>query len=245
MHLITLNQAKMLKSAEFGYISAILNLAPAFKYKGENTCPMAGQCKAFCLQHTGHNRFPTAHAARERRTKLYYDDPTAFYTLLRLDLTSLLAKAKEMRLAPTMRLNGLSDLPWERGFAELFRTFSELQFIDYTKLPYRMFGKLPKNYHLTYSINEKTPPDMVESIYANTPYNCAAVFDVKRGEPLPKTHTINGRRYPVIDGDHSDLRHLDERGAIVGLRYKIAMPTGKGLKAKRGFIILKEEHERV
>jgi hypothetical protein len=55
------------------------------------------------------------------------------------------------------------------------------------------------------------------------------VFDTKKGADLPATW--NG--ITVIDGDISDLRFLDPRGVIVGLR-------GKGEARKgshNGFVI--------
>lgn len=224
MNLLTLNQAKMIKSQRFKHLSAVLQLAPAFKYSGQNTCPYAGTCKAFCLQHTGHNRFDAAKDARERRTKLWYDDRDQFLALLRADIEALERKAKREGLKPTIRLNGLSDLRWEDEAPELFKRFPRLQFIDYTKDFSRMFVDLPDNYHLTYSLNEKSSPDALDQVFSRTRYNAAQVFT---GD-IPSTF----RGYPVISGDESDLRHRDPRGHVVGLRFKLPFPAPGG-KARR------------
>ena len=34
--------------------------------------------------------------------------------------------------------------------------------------------------------------------------------------------TWGGHTLPVVSGDESDLRHIDQRGAVVALRYKVA-----------------------
>ncbi len=46
--------------------------------------------------------------------------------------------------------------------------------------------------------------------------NVAAIFDTKKGKALPVT--FNG--VPVIDGDLTDYRPADDKGVIVGLRWK-------------------------
>jgi hypothetical protein len=42
------------------------------------------------------------------------------------------------------------------------------------------------------------------------------VFNIRKNKPLPESVG----NVPVIDGDISDLRFLDQKGAIVGLRLK-------------------------
>lgn len=241
MHLITLNQHKMIKSKPFQHLSAILNLAPAMKYKGNNTCEESGHCKAYCLQNTGHNRFLTAFMARERRTKLYYDDQRSFLALLRGDLVSLINKAKKENIKPTFRFNGLSDIAIEQDIPEIFQEFSDIQFIDYTKRYVRLFQEQPSNYHLCYSINERTPKGIIKDIYNKTRFHACMVFN----KDLPLNVAIDDQYFRVIDGDISDLRYLDPfvvggYPAIVGLRYKRAFSqkTGKSMKVKPGFINL-------
>jgi hypothetical protein len=236
MHLITLNQAKMLKSTGKGYLSGCLNLAPAYNYRGHNTCPYAGQCKASCLQYCGRNGMSMARLARERKTMLFYDDLDTFRYMLFADLAALRAKAKREDVVPTFRFNCLSDISIEDYLPDMFSAFPEIQFIDYTKVYSRMFKELPDNYHLTYSINEKTPAGIINKIYSNTRFNCAAVFE----KPVPSRYKFDGKLYPVISGDESDLRHLDPRQAIVGLKYKNPMHNKKlkGKALKPGFIIL-------
>lgn len=231
MKLLTLNQIKMLKSSKKGYLSAILNLQPAYKYKNNQTCPSATKgCKSACLQYCGRNRFDLALNARIRRTKLYYDDKTTFYEYLISDIEALIRKAKRENKLPSVRLNGLSDIPFENdtiihngiSHSNIFELFKEVQFIDYTKIPNRMMSKsIPDNYHLTYSYNEGTPKRLYKEIYRSTRFNMAVVFN----DTLPDMFL----GYPVIDGDLSDLRHLDKKGSIVGLKLKkpYSKSTGK------------------
>jgi hypothetical protein len=53
--------------------------------------------------------------------------------------------------------------------------------------------------------------------------NVAVVFD-----ELPKTYL----GYEVINGDDTDLRFLDKKGVVVGLKAK-----GKGKYDKTGFVV--------
>jgi hypothetical protein len=54
-----------------------------------------------------------------------------------------------------------------------------------------------------------------------------AVFNVKKGDPLPQSFY----GFKVTDGDLSDLRFLDEVGTVTGVRAK-----GKAKKDCSGFV---------
>ena len=122
------------------------------------------------------------------------------------------------------RLNLTSDLPWENM---VIKHFPDSQFYDYTKHLKRFVayleGKLPSNYHLTYSRDETTPDTLIKSLCASGG-NVAVVF---RGS-LPKTWL----GIEVIDGDDSDLRFKDGNGKIVGLLEK-----GLAKKDETGFVV--------
>jgi hypothetical protein len=244
MHLLTINQVKMQKATKQGYLSAILNLQPAYWYAEQNTCKWAGRCKAICLQHCGRNKFDMSADARIRKTHMYYDNPAKFYSLMIWDIDALIRKANREGLIPTVRLNGLSDIRWQDADVldtgkNIFELYPNLQFIDYTKEDDRLFESLPENYHLTYSINEKTIPGMVRSIYKHTRFNAAQVFV---GD-LPAKFKHDNKLFTVIDGDDSDLRHLDTRQCIVGLRYKRAfVDNGKAYRPTKsnGFLTIVE-----
>ena len=57
----------------------------------------------------------------------------------------------------------------------------------------------------------------------NLGYNVAMVFD-----KLPQTY----KGFKVVDGDKNDLRFLDEKNVIIGLKYKKL--TGKGADNSQG-----------
>lgn len=121
------------------------------------------------------------------------------------------------------RLNVLSDLPWY-NIVDMEK-HSDISFYDYTPNLKRMIqflnGELPKNYHLTFSRKENNQAqcELVLAMGGNV----AVVFD-----KLPQTYL--GK--PVIDGDETDLRFLDPKGVIVGLKAK-----GKAKNDTSGFVV--------
>jgi hypothetical protein len=128
-------------------------------------------------------------------------------------------------------LNVLSDLPWH-NLVDMNK-HSDVMFYDYTPNPKRMIqflnGELPKNYHLTFSRKEDNQ-QFVELI-VSMGGNVAVVFD-----ELPQTYL--GKK--VINGDETDLRFLDEKGVIVGLKAK-----GDGKKDESGFVVrINEGYEK-
>jgi len=98
----------------------------------------------------------------------------------------------------------------------IFDAFPDLQFYDYTKHLSRVAafanGKLPKNYHLTFSRSENTSDATVRDLLKRG-VNVAVVY----WKNLPETD-FGG--FEVINGDETDLRFADPMGKIVGLKYK-------------------------
>jgi len=159
-------------------------------------------------------------------------DPQGFTAQLDREIARLKAKGARVRMTPTVRLNGTSDLAWEnRG---LMARHPEVQFYDYTKSVARMrrylSNRMPRNYHLTFSRSETNEADTLSILRDGG--TVAAVFSTKRGRPLP----LQWRGFPVLDGDRSDLRFLDPRGFVVGLRAK-----GKARGAAHGFVVKAKE----
>jgi hypothetical protein len=116
----------------------------------------------------------------------------------------------------SVRLNGTSDIQPEmfkyKGKV-IFDVFNEVTFYDYTKVANR-FKLLNKysNYDLTYSFSGYNMLQSLE-LLENNKGRVAMVFE---GKQLP----ISFMGYKVIDGDAYDMRHLDETGVIVGLKFK-------------------------
>lgn len=217
--------AKTVKGEKFGYFTGILYLAPANEAGFGNLCPNASDgCLASCLYTAGRGAMSTIKEARIRKTRLFFSDKPKFLDTIQQDIKDLIKSGTKQAKKVCVRLNGTSDVPWER--LGLFDKFSDVQFYDYTKSESRAIdfglGKMPKNYHLTFSRSESNEASALK-VLANGG-NVAVVFNGK----LPEKW--NG--YTVIDGDESDLRFNDEKNVVVGLKAK-----GKGKKDSTGFVI--------
>ena len=233
--LLGVSNAKTTKGEEYGVLTGILYLAP-HTVAGRNICPHASKgCALACLYSKGRGAFNSVQKARIGKTQLFHANPRAFVEMLAEDIASLAKRAEKLSMTAAIRLNGTSDLPWENLKGELgvslMERFPGVQFYDYTKNPARAIaygtGKLPTNYHITFSRSESNAGAVISIL--DTTCNIAAVFDTKKGQPLPATWA--GRE--VIDGDLTDIRFWDKAGVIVGLR-------AKGNSAKTdtsGFII--------
>jgi hypothetical protein len=224
MHLLTLNNAKTIKGEKKGILTGILYLAPA-SISGWEVCPKRSDgCTKACLYTAGHGAFTTVQTARINRTKMFFEKRDMFMDLLNKDINSLVKKAKKLSYLPTIRLNGTSDIEWTRfGIME---KFPDIRFYDYTKVANRFDKELPENYHLTFSRNESNDDEVELLLTKNV--NIAVVFDTKKEDALP----LEWKNRKVIDGDVDDVRWLDEKGVIVGLRAK-----GRGKKDNSGFVI--------
>jgi hypothetical protein len=180
-------------------------------------------CAAPCLNTAGRGRFTSTQLARIRKTKLWQSDRAWFVDRLRRDIKSLQRKAAKLGMVPMVRLNGTSDIRWEREAPELFAEFPEVTFYDYTKVPNRR--DLPANYSLTFSYsgaNERYREFYRAAI--DNGLNVAVVFR----NALPATFL----GLPVINGDESDIRPYDPRGVVVGLKAK-----GNAKRDTSGFVV--------
>ncbi len=203
----------------------------AGRSSGYSVCPTAvGErlgCLKYCLRSAGFGAFKPVTNARNRRTKLLFENPTHFMTLLVNDIRVLSCRAKAAGKRLAYRLNVLSDIPWFRIAPWLFDFFPEVQFYDYTKelssLPSKA-TKLPENYHLTFSWHEKLSEKQMKGILGQG-FNLALIFrGVTPAMTLPHEHW----GYDVVDGDEDDLRFLDPQPAVVGLRAKGTLRSREG-----------------
>jgi hypothetical protein len=230
------SNTKLRKSNGKGFLVFGLSLRPA-KGSGYNVCSMSGKCEQACvLEYAGRSVTAPVRAARDRKTKLYFENRTQFMEMLVNDLTIAQRQADRKGLNCAVRLNVASDIPWEINHPELFTQFDRITWYDYTKIYKRFDRQIPSNYHITYSYSETTDPAIASNIL-DSGQNVAVVFDTiykpAQGQigDLPDTFTIlsslvDGKTYKVIDGDVHDMRlpMFDGVGVIIGLR-------GKGGKA--------------
>ena len=202
-----------------------LNLAPA-DLSGYNVCPMASQgCKSACLHTAGNPVFQAQKdKGRINRARFYMQDRGKFITQLTRELVNFVKWCDKNKKIGVVRLNTTSDISWENY--NLFEKFPMLQFYDYTKIQKRALkfarGEYPPNYHLTYSLNEDNYDRAVEVL--NEGGNIAVVFR----KDLPDT--FMGKK--VVNGDLHDLRYLDPKNVVVGLKAK-----GKAKTDHSGFVM--------
>lgn len=217
--LSTGTDAKTVKGEKFGWQTFILYLAPHIA-SGRNVCPWASKgCAAACLNTAGRGAMKSVQDARLRKTRWFFEDREGFMKALESDIDAAAKLAMRNKMKPCIRLNGTSDIGWERVIA----SFPTMQFYDYTKSKDRILAPVPANYHLTFSRSEENEADALDVLSHGK--NVAVVFS---SSDLPEHW--NG--YGVIDGDESDLRFLDEDNVVVGLKAK-----GKARQDTSGFVV--------
>lgn len=228
--ILTSHNPKLQKSAEFGWLSFGIHLAPAAVSGTEMCKGRTRGCTKSCLNLSGQGRM--VQPERIEKTRRFVEHPEEFAAQLEKEIDAECRKAARMGLKPACRPNLTSDTPWEelRIFSEgrtIFEVFPTVQFYDYTKIYNRLDHSIP-NYHLTFSRAETKLSDLRARHALATGQNAAVVFSTPKGEPLPETW----HGHPVIDGDLHDLRFLDPRGVVVGLRAK-----GPARKDTSGFVV--------
>jgi hypothetical protein len=152
--------------------------------------------------------------------------------LLVKDIELAIKQSAKLNLVPVFRLNGTSDLSFEKYevirngklYRNIFLAFPDVKFYDYTKVLGRKVSDI-SNYSLTFSAADGNDNDVMKAIAQG--YNIAVVFGVKKTEALP----VEYLGLPVFNGDESDLRFLDPKNVIVGLYAK-----GKAKKDESGFV---------
>jgi len=235
------------KSEGLGVLTAIMHLAPA-NMSSRNTCPHSSeQCRAACLNTAGRGGIAldseglnAIQRARIARTERFHADRATFLADLVGEIAKHERRAARAGLSAAVRLNGTSDLPWEafpverdgQAFPNVFAAFPEVRFYDYTKWPVRLRKVAGiANYSLCFSLAETPRSEANVRDALAQGFGAAVVFAVKKGQPLPLTYM--GAQ--VVDGDLHDLRYLDGRGVIAGLRAK---GKARGMGAHDGFVRL-------
>ena len=217
--------AKTRKGQKKGYMTGISYLAPSNASGVMNTCPSASKgCRAACLFTSGRGRMNPVMEARINKTKLLASDSLSYLKQLKREIEALMKRAAKNDKTACVRLNGTSDIAWEEYLLDgknIFEHFPNCQLYDYTKRLARVAdyanGKLPSNYHLTFSHSENTSEETVKDVL-NRGVNVAVVYK----DALP-AEDFGG--VEVVNGDEDDLRFLDAIGKIVGLVYKKTKAT--------------------
>jgi len=226
--LLSTNNAKTIKGEKLGYKSYILYMS-SFKdnSKGINLCSHASKgCSDSCLVGSGMGGiYTTVQNGRRNKAEWFLENRNEFLNTLVKEISNAIKLNKDKAI-PVFRLNGTTDITWEKfkikDNKNIFELFPDTQFYDYTKNHKRFEKELPKNYHLTFSRSETNHKKAMELLSRG--FNVAMVFNKL---------TDNYLGYKVINADLDDLRFLDEKNVICGLKYK--KMTGKGANNKLAF----------
>lgn len=212
------SSAKTIKGQKLNYLTAILYLVP-----DDKLCPhaRAAGCMEACLNTAGRGAMSSVQLARKAKTEFFRENPEAFLLSLCADVWSLVQRAERLGMVPLVRLNGTSDIPFENVIIEtlghnVFLEFPDVQFYDYTKHPSRnLEGKTAGNYDLTYSFSGITPKAISIKGLTN-PWNKRTAVVFHRREDIPQSF----RGWPVVDGDDTDVRHIEPERVVVALYAK-------------------------
>ncbi|WP_353209770.1 hypothetical protein [Sphingorhabdus sp.] len=227
---------KTIKGEKYGIKTAILYLMPAMG-SGVQMCAMAkiAGCEGPCLFTSGRGAMSNVMLSRLRKTLYFNQYREQFMLQLQNELIRERSKAKRRGYKLIVRLNGTSDIRWENvnigyAYANIMQALPDIQFYDYTKLANRKH--IPANYDLTFSYS---------GVPAYAPFAAKAVANgeriavVFRDRAIINAMLANGDTFlglPVVDGEDTDIRHLDSRGAVVALYAK-----GKARRDQSGFVV--------
>jgi hypothetical protein len=228
--------AKTIKGEKYGIKTAILYLMPAMQ-SGVQLCPMAktAGCEKACLFTAGRGAMSNVMLSRLRKTLYFNQYRDLFMHQLQNELIRERAKAKRKGYKLIVRLNGTSDIRWENiglgyAYANIMQALPDIQFYDYTKIANRKH--IPANYDLTFSYSGV--PDYAPYV-ARAVANGERIAVVFRDRSIVDAMLANGETFlglPVVDGDNSDVRHLEPKNVIVALYAK-----GKARNDQSGFVV--------
>jgi len=214
------SDAKTVKGLKLGFLTGILYLSPADK-SGHNVCSMAkkAQCKEPCLDEAGRGAMDFVQLARLSKTDWYFNSRETFMAELIDSVFALVRKAMRENLTPLVRLNGTSDILWEKiavtykgvTYTNIMALFPDVQFYDYTKVIGRT---VPSNYDLTFSYSGALEFQKYVDQAIAAKMRVAVVF--RTVADIPKTFL----GLKVIPGDNSDIRHVEPKNKIVALYAK-------------------------
>lgn len=243
--LLSVDSAKAEKAIEYGYLNGIHYMAPGDLSGHEMCVGKTRECFKICLgwqsgqagmvKDQQHGTNPVR-ASRIAKAQMFMAERETYMRHLQKQIARLVAKAEKALLIPCVRLNGSTDIAFERMAymgedgrrITLLERFPDVQFVDYTKIASRMNSpRRPANLSLTFSRAENNDMECLRMLAEY--HNVAIVF----AHGLPVSRKWHG--YRVIDGDRHDLRHLDPKGVVVGLS-----PKGRMAKADMSGFVLRD-----
>lgn len=219
------------KGESEGFLTAMMYLAPHTIAGGKSVCPHSTEaCRAGCLFTAGRGLTPRVHEARVRRTVRYLSGRAGFMRDLLADLEIMQATADRHGMTLAIRLNGTSDILWEREQPSIFDAFPRAIFYDYTRTP-ALHRRVPENWRLTFSLADDPIRAALEHLQAGR--SVAAVVPESDKAQAPGWFMVGDRVVDVVDGELHDLRFLDAPGSLVLLKPKGRLRRGGPMVRER------------
>jgi len=195
-----------------------------------NTCIYSGLCKGPCLRMTGNMQLPTSGRSRYLKTWFFYTEPLAFMRKLVSEIQDNAAKCHRDKRKYYLRLNGMSDIEWERFiYMDLLvqKTKGLNGFYDYTKYPIaQRVGIAPKipggvafpqKYKIIYSWDEKKTAPKRALEWLKSGASLSVVYPYSQKEQI---QALRKKFKFLIVGDEDDNRFKDKPNSIVLLKNK-------------------------
>jgi len=229
------NNYKCSKGEGRDVLTAVMHLSPSTE-AGWNTCPFSTSCASVCIMKTGQLVTNSSLRARISKTLFYKLFREDFLAQLRMELRQHEHLARVKGMLPAVRLNGTSDIVWEK--TGVFDEFPGIQAYDYTKVP--LERRTPgSNYHLTYSLSEARGSMDRALEYLGAGHNAAVVVQSKDGTTRKESKAASAALvdsgsfmgFPVVSGDEDDIRFWDPKGHWVVLYAK-----GPAVRDTTGFV---------
>ena len=225
--------AKTSKGAKLGFMTGVQYLAPHV-ISGFNVCAnseLAG-CRSACLYSAGRGAMSSVQMSRLRKTLFMQQYPAQYSAVLFKEVGRVKRKADRAGLIPLIRLNGTSDIRFERTQPDIFKAYSDVTFYDYTKLANRR--DLPANYDLTFSYSGMPNYQSQVKLAIDAGMRIAVVF--QNAGIIPKTFL----GLDCVDGDDSDVRHIEPQNVITALYGK-----GAAKHDRSGFVVWQSDIDRL
>lgn len=214
-----------------GIHTAILHLAPG-SLSGFNVCNHASPgCLDACL-HTSGNKSYLPHKTRARiaKTRAFFEHRALFLEVLERELVTRLAWARKRGLRLAVRLNGTSDINWDREAPDMLQRLvsAGVVFYDYTKDPRQAAGSTYR--HMVYSRSEVNHARALKMLARGVSVAVVIAGCGISAHPKPLPDTLWG--FKVVDGDKHDRTFEHAPGSVIALRAK-----GDAIGDASGFVV--------
>ena len=215
------NSTKHEKAYKYQEMVYTIYFAPA-KMSGYEVCPRrTEECTLLCLNESGRNKMDTKkntiNNSRIKKTQLFFEHREFLVRWIIDEIKSAKQKAEKNGYRFSVRLNNTSDLNPETFYINdggvkknILQIFPDTQFYDYTKVGNRidLLKKYP-NYDLTFSYSGENMEEC--KFMLENGCRVAMVFNKVPDEYMG---------YKVVNGDEYDMRYLDDKNVIIGLKFK-------------------------